>query len=302
MKKGNQLISNCRLQIADLKLTKTNGNEKSEITNIVCSKIGNPPSLGSYGGHSRQLKITNAFTLIELLIVIAIIGILASMLLPALGKARQMAYQTLCLSNLKQLAAGITAYAEDNNSQLPYGSSTTNFMFNSLNDSWARGGVGSYIGLPKNYSYYTNEGGDGIHGAMAWGITQCPAGGYDGLKNPSYTPSSGVTYPNYGYGMNAWFNIYSQYVPSGKVLTLAGVKKPSQRMLLGDNGADGWRTLYTGAAPGIALTAYAAPFRHNRSSIYAFVDGHVEILKLADVPMVNPDQGILYLTDFWRTE
>jgi prepilin-type N-terminal cleavage/methylation domain-containing protein len=64
-------------------------------------------------------SLKNGFTLIELLVVIAIIAILASLLLPSLGRAKGKANNVVCLNQLRQLGAATRLYAQENDNRMP---------------------------------------------------------------------------------------------------------------------------------------------------------------------------------------
>lgn len=105
---------------------------------------------------SRSSSVSGlaAFTLIELLIVMAVIGVLAAMLLPALNRTRDQGHRTVCINNLKQVTAAWHLYADDNEDRTAPNIQYAVWSLYRTNWVW---GVMSYENVPELPDAFTHE-------------------------------------------------------------------------------------------------------------------------------------------------
>jgi prepilin-type N-terminal cleavage/methylation domain-containing protein len=254
------------------------------------------------GGRGR------GFTLIELLVVIAIIAILAALLLPALGRAKQTALRVQCINNLRQIGLGAQMYAGDNQDRLPYGfilsgrwAPSTSEDIAAL-DAWI-----STMGMQSN-TFATN-------------FAFCPAvKRMNNMSQPSYAANRNIP----------WFTADPGAGTLQYLVKMSDVRKPSAGCLMMDAGyfnaaanppfwpvVDGGQSARPPLCPHFGKTlatittgpATGSTYFGDGSGVIAFFDGHAEARKpdpagvdINRIPMIraaNHADGNSAWAQFW---
>lgn len=225
------------------------------------------------------------FTILELLIVIAIISILSCLLMPSLSKSEKITKKIVCLSNLKQIAVMLESYSADSDNYMmwcttmPYGSMNYSAAWdNNLNRYWA--GYLVYLGYGnagKRVVYASNGAVAKESSALELNLI-CPLGNGKIIKNTdgSYTPRV----PG-DYMMNILLK--GLYYPT----KISRISLPSALVVLAERDAETvhtyqnfenfrWCFRLYGEQPLSQSTKRCSPFLHLDGANYLFTDGHAQ--------------------------
>ena len=209
----------------------------------------------------------NAFTLVELLVVIGVIALLIGLLLPALSRARQQGRSTVCMSNLRQMATAAFAYANNHRGRLPV-------------SVWYTPGRAQAWDLT---TLTLPDGSKQVLPGLLWqgetdmAIQQCPE--FTGKSN-------WVSDPYTGYNYNTSYLGGGQYEPHPEPARITRPKDPVATAVFGDGeyaaGANKFmRAPRHGGRDGNSSTRVAGTqgFRHLLGTNVAFIDGHAATLR-----------------------
>jgi prepilin-type N-terminal cleavage/methylation domain-containing protein/prepilin-type processing-associated H-X9-DG protein len=240
----------------------------------------------AYSGAFAQARRSGvqAFTLVELLVVIAVIAILAALLLPSLTKSKEKAAGIVCLNNLKQLETCWHLYAVDNADVLPPNDS---IMAASLDSSPIATGISwcpdhartdtNTVDLEKGVLFPYNR---------SVAIYHCPA---DRSTVDTATTDTMARLRNRSYNMSQSVNGYPEFqdpfqlvalLPAWKKLSIIVKPPPSQLFVFIDEHPDTLIDAQFGNPVGIPVYPqvwFDMPAdRHNHGAELSFADGHVE--------------------------
>lgn len=239
-------------------------------------------------GPAQRLRTGGAFTLIEVLVVVAVIALLVAVLLPSLARARDQAKNTVCMSNLKQFANAFVLYGQDHRQQPPPNRSAPGTAALQYRDSdwwYYRHMVPRYI--PSDRLSQTRAG--------FFGVFACPADAvaarayamnrYAGNHPPVNSPNPSLPRPFNPYTIAAAY----RYLLLGEAHAIyrdsANPGYFGTRYVMGTEGDTPYQKFRL-----IVETADRGPYngyvhfqRHRERAGFLFADMHVESLPAAQV-------------------
>ena len=245
------------------------------------------------------MKAQRAFTLVELLVVIAIIAILAALLLPTLGRAKQKAQATFCLNNVRQLQLGWLMYAHDFHDRLPPNSADSEAGKSAEAPCWVAGKMwfdGEVDDMTTTVSTdllvgpaYALFGSIGPY-VKNPAVYRCPADkstvSFGGQRCPR---ARSMSMNGYMGGQPGGFGVFTSL---GQIID----PSPSLTWVFIDEREDSINDAFfcVDAGARYAIIDYPASY-HNGSGGLSFADGHAETHKWLEIttrPRLFPDQRL----------
>ena len=267
---------------------------------------------------ARRSVSEAGFTLVELLVVIAIIALLMAILLPALGRAREMGKRAVCMNQIKQLQVAWMMYCDNNSEKVPAGDIGYAWSFSTAtpaqpdqlawrewvhvlhpgvkprrDTNWGSGpptapsySFAAAPGLSDEIWNHSIDEGTMFKYVKDYKVYRCPVG--DKGVRATYTMS---------HSMNTWTPSAGTRSTARTIRLRNTIKRTAERAVFFDYGGlkTGAYFVQYGAPDNLNAIFYDDTWRHGRGIVVSFADSHVEYKKWTDPHHTKEhDAGVLW--------
>lgn len=212
----------------------------------------------------KESRGAAAFALVEMLAVVAVIGVLAAVIVPVLGKIRESTERLQCVNNLRQIAGGLTAYVSENDGLLPAQSSVNGWP--NQNTTWGYA-IWPYVhGDMEGFSFPDNDLQLSVTGRNRNNVFCCPKaarGVWVGVEGGAVSPS------HFSYGLNNGAHQMTLRMP---FLSAASASQTALVLESSTPRGDYYSFFANGTVP------------HAKRTNVLFFDGHVESRLEREIP------------------
>jgi len=239
-------------------------------------------------------RVGSAFTLIELLLVVAILGLLGAMLLPALARAKSKAHTVACISNHRQLGIALLSYCDEHGDTFPTGAAAS--TVSAQPEDWIWWQVQADLSGQPSIR-------DALGSALAPYLSgyrssyfRCPADRDALAREKAWIQNMNRELYTYSYSLNAHsMKGMASYISRDRSMTLfnklSSVVNPARKIMLAEekgSASDGPGTAFIDDGRWQPL-GYPLTMRHAGKANVSFADGHVETVRREFADQNHPE-------------